>query len=418
MLVTLLILLPIIAMNLSYINNNAFNTNLSLTSSTTTSVTIIKYDAYDNVINTTTVDYQWMESNLPIYGDGVTHYYFQGPTFDNTNFDTVWNPTEDVNVESRDYGAVKGTDVKDLCELVGGASDGCTIKIKAEDNFNKWFDYEDIYFPEDNQGKLVICWYNLDKGGYVPTYSDGMRLIFFADNSTNPWGWHSFGLWDMHETLPESRYHYYYGGMNSFWPSSSGLSVKYVSTIEIHEANLISCDEYGNSKDNFAPGDTVYVKGLGLAAETEYDIWIQPEPISNNRLEIIDGVSQIRITYSYDTNMDPSVTQEKIITDVNGDFAPQAIWTIDSNTQTPCKYDIAADSYNQGTLGVYDTKYDFLDEPGWEGFIVDTPPDTELPELSGYITNPISPTIYNPGTSYQFNVTITDNVEIDTVFSN
>ncbi|MDD1705738.1 MAG: hypothetical protein LUQ12_01720, partial [Methanoregulaceae archaeon] len=27
------------------------------------------------------VDFRWMESNLPVYGDGVTHYYHQGPVF-------------------------------------------------------------------------------------------------------------------------------------------------------------------------------------------------------------------------------------------------------------------------------------------------------------------------------------------------
>jgi hypothetical protein len=53
-----------------------------------------------------------MRDNLTVYGDGTTHYYFQGPTFDPDN---LWDPDEMVNIDSRDYGACKGTDVKDLC---------------------------------------------------------------------------------------------------------------------------------------------------------------------------------------------------------------------------------------------------------------------------------------------------------------
>lgn len=48
----------------------------------TTQVQIIRY-ANDNttVLNETTVHYTWMEANLPVLGDGTTHYYHQGPVF-------------------------------------------------------------------------------------------------------------------------------------------------------------------------------------------------------------------------------------------------------------------------------------------------------------------------------------------------
>ena len=29
----------------------------------------------------TTKTYQWLEANLPVLGDGTTHYYHQGPVF-------------------------------------------------------------------------------------------------------------------------------------------------------------------------------------------------------------------------------------------------------------------------------------------------------------------------------------------------
>ena len=45
----------------------------------------------------------------------------------------MWDQSESVNVDSRDYGAVAGTNVKDLCELVGRMSPGDEVKIKSPD---------------------------------------------------------------------------------------------------------------------------------------------------------------------------------------------------------------------------------------------------------------------------------------------
>jgi hypothetical protein len=207
--------------------------SLVLAAEPTTSVTITKYDTDGTtVLNQTTVDYQWMMMYLDVYGDGITHYYHQGPTFD---ADNMWDPDETTNWDTRDYGACVGTDVKDLCELVGGASAGDVITIRSPDGFNKSFDYEDVYDPEPEQGKMILTWYTDGIGetgdGYVPDYSTGMRLVFFVE-TTNAAGKHIFGNWDMHETLAESRWHYYYDG--TMWPSSSGLSVKWVSDIEIY----------------------------------------------------------------------------------------------------------------------------------------------------------------------------------------
>ncbi|MCW4033835.1 MAG: hypothetical protein NWF03_00550 [Candidatus Bathyarchaeota archaeon] len=177
--------------------------------------------------------------DLPILGDGVTHYYFQGPTFDQEN---MWDQTELVNVDSRDYGACKGTDVKDLCEKLasGGASPGDEIRIKAIDGFYKDFAYEDVYNPEPEQGKLGISWYTADTADGITgdvtdgSYSTGMRSIFFAE-TTNPDGKYVFGAWDMHETLAEEYWHYYFDG-TTMWPSSSGLSVKWVNQIIIYSS--------------------------------------------------------------------------------------------------------------------------------------------------------------------------------------
>ncbi len=80
----------------------------------TTSVQIIKYaDDGSTILNQTAVDFQWMETHLPVYGDGVTHYYHQGPVF-NDSIPDKWNPEEnDPAILTKDYGALKGTDLKE-----------------------------------------------------------------------------------------------------------------------------------------------------------------------------------------------------------------------------------------------------------------------------------------------------------------
>jgi len=222
----------------------------------TTSVTITKYDTDGStILGQETVDYQWMEDNLPVYGDGTTHYFHQGPTF---NEGDMWDEDETVNWESRDFGTCLGTDIKDLCELAGGASSGDVIKISSPDGFNKSFDYENVYNPEPEQGKMILTWYTeygIDTGGdgYVPDYSTGMRLVFFAETK-NQEGEYVFGNWDMHETLDESRWHYYYDG--TMWPSSSGLAVKWVSDIEIHSSSS-SSDTYDLEINIDGDGETV-----------------------------------------------------------------------------------------------------------------------------------------------------------------
>ncbi|MEA1909303.1 MAG: hypothetical protein U9N43_09810 [Euryarchaeota archaeon] len=183
---------------------------------TTTEVNITKYASDETTILTeTTVTYQWMETNLTVQGDGATEYFHQGPIFDGD----PWNPAETLNLKSK--GIVKGTDVKDLCELVGGMSPGDEIGIIASDGFHKRFGYENVYSPQPGQGPMVICWYK--DGTYVPDYTDGIQLTFFADD-------HIFGNWDMHECMaPEHRYNY--SGVS---PSSNGLSVRDISDIAIY----------------------------------------------------------------------------------------------------------------------------------------------------------------------------------------
>ncbi len=211
----------------------------------TTDLYITKY-ASDGItiLEETNVSWEWMMENLPIHGDGATHYYYQGPIFKeawkkehpNAPYDR-WNPEEDMNVLGKDMGKVMGSSVKDLCDLVGGMKPGDLAVIKAADGFQKTIPYANVYEPDPRQGVMIVSWYAIGlssggDGGYVPDdYREGMRLIFLADDSSNPWGKHVFGIEDMRRCLPEQFWHYY---SYPDYPSTTGYSVKYVESIEIY----------------------------------------------------------------------------------------------------------------------------------------------------------------------------------------
>ena len=215
----------------------------------TTSVHIVKY-AEDGitVIEEVTKTYEELESSLPVQGDGVTHYYTQGPTFDPDN---LWDPDETLNL--KDKGALMGTDVKDLCDLVGGMGENDTVTIRASDGYgNDIFPYANVYTPDPRQGKMVICWYNgnvidEDSGeelfpGYVPDYEKGMLLAFFTTvpTTTGPnTGKLVFGHQDMKDCFPASNYHWYSdGGID--YPSTNGAYYKWVSEIKIYTNGAIN----------------------------------------------------------------------------------------------------------------------------------------------------------------------------------
>ncbi len=206
-------------------------------SAATTSLHIVKTGPDGRTVaNETTVTLAWMEANLPVYGDGVTRYYHQGPVFVDDpdpakEQELRWNPAEDTNVQEKEMGAVKGTDLRDLCDLVGGMGPGEMVRVLAEDRFTKDFGYENVYSPPSRQGPIVLTWWKAGDG-YVPEYREGMRIIFFADTSTNPWGIHAFGVGDWHKSAAE-RFWYYYRQGEEKYPTTTGLSVMYVSDLKI-----------------------------------------------------------------------------------------------------------------------------------------------------------------------------------------
>jgi hypothetical protein len=209
-----------------------------VTAGGTTAITVTKYDVDGTtILAQETLTYEEMEAQLPVQGDGVTQYYYQGPTFDPDN---IWDPDETVNLKNK--GAVKGTDIKDLVELVGGAADGDQIEIKAIDGYGEKFQYDNIYNPQPRQGKMIVAWYTKNAGdgtplypdgAYVPTFGDGMQLVFMAE-TTNAAGQHVFGHDDMRSTLPEANWHYFYDGPITY-ASANGLAIKTISEINVYK---------------------------------------------------------------------------------------------------------------------------------------------------------------------------------------
>lgn len=202
----------------------------------TTEVHIVRFGTDGTtVINETTVDYLWLEKNLPVQGDGIMHYYHQGPVFTDDK-EAQWDTNETTNF--KDMGAVKGTAVRDLCDLAGGASPGDDVMVKAGDGYHVEFPYDNIYKPEPSQGTITVCWFNSEEStagerqgtGYPPDYHVGMRLVFFADNSTNDSGKHVFGNHDMREVMPAEMIHLF----DNLYPSTSGYNVKWVDEIRIY----------------------------------------------------------------------------------------------------------------------------------------------------------------------------------------
>lgn len=200
-------------------------------SNATSSVHIVKYADDGTVLAETTKTYEWLRDNLPHQGNGVTHYYHQGPIFEGD----MWDPSETQNL--KDKGAVMGTAIRDLCELVGGMSPENEIMFLAVDGYHEEFAYENIYEPLDEQGVITLCWYNGEDAlfgerygeGYPESYYTAMQIVFLA-GTTNADGQYVFGNSDMKICLPDEKYQHFYEGL----PSTNGLSGKWIKEVAIY----------------------------------------------------------------------------------------------------------------------------------------------------------------------------------------
>ena len=130
---------------------------------------------------------------------------------------------------------------------------------------------------------------------------------------------------------------------------------------ELELSEIHACDADGNPEEQFAIGQTVYVRGNGLPANTEYKLWIQDEGVTEGK--------------TLNMSEDPSGTQETNSTDANGTLAVTEIWTIPTDASVACgEYDIVADNNAYGTQGTYNAAHDEIDSASAAGFIVSVVP--------------------------------------------
>lgn len=183
---------------------------------------ILRYDEDGGtILNATTKSCQWMKDNLPIYGDGETTYYYQGPTFDIAD---LWNPTEDKNLDKVREEPM-GTAICDLCNLVGGMQEGDELRMTATDGYVVELMYENIYTPDEKQGTAILAWHT-KKEGFVPEYTGGPALFFLSDD-------HFFGNLDMKESLDPGYWRFYWCSGTEY-PSAAGLALRNVEKLEIY----------------------------------------------------------------------------------------------------------------------------------------------------------------------------------------
>ncbi len=186
------------------------------------SIRIIKYASDGKTIESeTTKTCEWMEKNLDVIGgESGIRLRFQGPTFDPND---LWNPEEDINLGKVDE-IVRGTAIRDLCDLVGGAAEGNEIELIASDGYKAVINYTNVYTPLERQGEAFVAWW-AERQGYVPDYRDGPRLFYNAPDGV-------FGADDMRTCLAEVYWHYYHDSGIQY-PSAAGVSNKNIATIAI-----------------------------------------------------------------------------------------------------------------------------------------------------------------------------------------
>ncbi len=143
--------------------------------------------------------------------------------------------------------------------------------------------------------------------------------------------------------------------------SHNGDPDVFVSKLDRELSKICACDADGNPEEQFAPGQTVYVRGNGLLTNTSYRLWIQDEGVTEGK--------------TLSVSEDPSGTQETNSTDANGTLAVTEIWTIPTDASVACgEYDIVADNNAGGTQGTYNTAHDAIDSASAAGFVVSVLP--------------------------------------------
>jgi C1A family cysteine protease len=192
-----------------------------------------------------------------------------------------------------------------------------------------------------------------------------------------------------------------YTGANGSW-LDLGTTFQSDATIRLRTtipATITTCNETGENKTSFLPGESVYVKGSGLAPSANHTIWIQNNSVNAGDV-LVEG-----------ENPATAETPTNVSTNSTGVFGPTEIWAIPIGPVTHHDYDIVVDKQSEGD---YTGKLNYASDGKTSNFAI--PVDSSSPLLTNPSSSQTIPddTDNNPqwGEIATLNVTITDNTGI------
>jgi C1A family cysteine protease len=207
----------------------------------------------------------------------------------------------------------------------------------------------DIYLYDDFDGTTLsnLLYSNLDlsfeEAGYhsvqlnsplpVTTGNDIIVVVKF-DNANYNWPLAA----DSRGPYQTGRTYISHTGATDSWydlgaNKQNDVAIRLRTTIP---ATITTCNATGANKTYFQPGERVYVKGSGLAANSSYKIWLQ-----NTSVKAGDALIE-------EENPATAETPKNVSTNSTGAFGPTEIWAIPSGSFTHYDYDIVVDKQSEG----------------------------------------------------------------------
>ena len=160
----------------------------------------------------------------------------------------------------------------------------------------------------------------------------------------------------IHDTWDHSPHSMTWGGTYS--GEHYGVTVIQLQSLP----EITSCDASGNEMNQFTPSQSVYVKGSGLEANTNYKIWIQDDAVEEG-----DALNTTE-------NPSSATTPKDVTTDASGNLTHTLIWAIPAGAQiTHHEYDIVFDNQGSGTVGTYNSTSDGIDSTTVAGIVAPVP---------------------------------------------
>ncbi|RZB28778.1 MAG: hypothetical protein AEth_01780 [Candidatus Argoarchaeum ethanivorans] len=260
---------------------------------------------------------------------------------------------------------VSGAPLYDYSECEPGKRDGCHgIRLFVESRgYN-------VHHDGSNHQNYNQCIDPYVAGGF--TFDDfkaeidaGRPVIIHVDgHSMLGYGYDDPITIHIHDTWGHSSHSMTWGGYYD------GRQHYGVTVIQLQSLPVItSCDPSSTETSQFTPSQSVYVKGSGLEPNTDYNIWIQNDPVAEGKTLAIGE--------------DPSGAQEAVTTgpgngNPSGGFPATEIWPIpQSEPVTHHPYDIVVDKVGGGE-GTYNSNDDGIDSVAVVGFVAPVP---ELPTI-------------------------------------